>query len=397
MRRSIPMMFLIAAAASGAAEADSAVDSATQMEAVYTGEIVSNQRGGLRRGAQYLDNVDVTLAVDGERLWGVPGLSLFAYGLHNRGSDFSGKYSGDSFTISNIDTVGATRLYEAWVDWRFGADANHSVRAGLYDLNSEFDSSETRGLFINSVFGVGHDLAQSGANGPSIFPVTSLGARLDLELTTQWRVLGAVLDGVPGNADDPTTTTIRLDSDEGLLLVTELQRLSDGRVEKFAVGVWNYTEQVERLVGEDAESVGAANNRGWYVSADSRLGALDADENPWHTSVRLGRADERVNAFDWFIASALTYDLPMREGREQSLGLGAAWSRTSSAFRDAVDADSIDDYEAVVELTWRVTVTDWLTLQPDLQYSVNPSADRALQNAVAAGLRFELAGSALPW
>lgn len=386
MRRSIPMMFLIAAAAGGAvAEADSAVDSATHMEAVYTGEIVSNQRGGLRRGEQYLDNVDVTLAIDGERLWGVPGLSLFAYGLHNRGSDFSGTYSGDSFTISNIDTSGATRLYEAWVDWRFGPDANHSVRAGLYDLNSEFDSSETRGLFINSVFGVGHDLAQSGANGPSIFPVTSLGARLDLELTSQWRVLGAVLDGVPGDADDPTATTIRLDSDDGLLLVTELQRLSDGRVEKLAVGVWNYTEQV-----------GAENNRGWYVSADSRLGALDAEENPWHTSVRIGRAEERVNAFDWFIASALTYDLPMREGREQSLGLGAAWSRTSSAFRDAADANSIDDYEAVVELTWRVTVTDWLTVQPDLQYSVNPSADRALQNAVAVGLRFELSGSALP-
>lgn len=385
MRRSIPLMFLIAAAASGAAEADSAADSATQMEAVYTGEIVSNQRGGLRRGEQYLDNVDVTLAVDGERLWGVPGLSLFAYGLHNRGSDFSGKYGGDSFTISNIDTSGATRLYEAWVDWRFGAAASHSVRAGLYDLNSEFDSSEARGLFINSVFGVGHDLAQSGANGPSIFPVTSLGARLDLELTTQWRVLGAVLDGVPGDADDPTATTIRLDSDDGLLLVTELQRLSDGRFEKLAFGVWNYTEQV------------ADNNRGWYVSADSHLGPADDQENPWHTSLRIGRADERVNAYDWFIASALTYDLPMREGREQSVGLGAAWSRTSSAFRDTADANDIDDYEAVIELTWRVTVTDWLTLQPDLQYSVNPSADRALQNAVAVGLRFELVASALRW
>jgi len=73
---------------------------------------------------------------------------------------------------------------------------------------------------------------------------------------------------------------------------------------------------------------------GWYLSADSRLGAnVAAEDQPWHTSLRLGHAEKRVNNHEWFLATALTYDLPRRAGREQSLGVGASWVRTSSAFR----------------------------------------------------------------
>jgi len=393
-----PLLALALADLGGAAaKAETGTDSAAQFEAVYTGEVFSNRRGGLRRGEEYLDNLDVTLTVDGEKLWHVPGLTLFAYALYNNTGSFSEKYSGDAFTATNIDAPRATRLYEAWVDYLFGAEGSHSIRAGLYDLNSEFDVSEPRSLFLNSVFGVGHDLGQTGVNGPSIFPVTSPGVRLDLELAPQWRLLGTVLDGVPGDADDPTATTVRLDSDDGLLLVAELQRLSSGPLEKLAFGVWNYTEEVDRIVPEGAEPLGTSTNRGWYVSADSRFGAAEDEQaGPWRTSVRAGVAEESVNDYDLFLATVLTYDLPTREGREQSLGLGAAWARRSTDFRSAAE-ERVDDYEAVLELTWRVTVTDWLTLQPDVQYIVNPSAARAVRNSLVLGLRFEVAAPALHW
>lgn len=133
------------------------------------------------------------------------------------------------------------------------------------------------------------------------------------------------------------------------------------------------------------------------MSADSRFGNVDdTEESRWRSSVRAGVAEQRVNDFHLFLASVLTYDLPLRADREQRLGLGASWARTSSSFR-AADAGSVDDYEAVLELTWRVTVADWLTLQPDLQYVVNPSAARAVKNSLVIGLRFELAAPALYW
>src|SRR3546814_8879648 len=66
----------------------------------------------------------------------------------------------------------ALRLYEAWIDQKIGDAA--SVRIGLYDLNSEFGALDTAGFFVSSPHGIGTDFAQSGRNGPSIFPATSL-------------------------------------------------------------------------------------------------------------------------------------------------------------------------------------------------------------------------------
>jgi porin len=45
----------------------------------------------------------------------------------------------------------------------------------------------------------------------------------------------------------------------------------------------------------------------------------------------------------------------------------------------------------VVELTWRVPITGWLHLQPDLQYVINPNTDPARRNALLAIFRIDLA------
>ena len=50
--------------------------------------------------------------------------------------------------------------------------------------------------------------------------------------------------------------------------------------------------------------------------------------------------------------------------------------------------------ETVIEATYQAPITDWLTLQPDLQYVINPNAgipnnfgNEPLSNAFVIGLR----------
>lgn len=119
---------------------------AYSLEAVYTADAWRNAHGGLRTGGAYLDNLDLTLSVDGERAWGVRGLSAYAYLLRNNSARFSERYVGDAMTVSNIDAPEATRLYEAWMEWAMGTARPLSLRFGLYDLNSEFDTSDSRSL-----------------------------------------------------------------------------------------------------------------------------------------------------------------------------------------------------------------------------------------------------------
>ncbi len=59
----------------------------------------------------------------------------------------------------------------------------------------------------------------------------------------------------------------------------------------------------------------------------------------------------------------------------------------------ALAGSATDARETTLELTWRLPVADWLTLQPDLQYVINPGFDASLDDAFVVGLRFELGTS----
>ena len=50
----------------------------------------------------------------------------------------------------------------------------------------------------------------------------------------------------------------------------------------------------------------------------------------------------------------------------------------------------MDGAEVNLELTGSFRATDWLTIQPDIQYVVNPGFDPDVKNALALGLRFEV-------
>ena len=161
-------------------------------------------------GSRYLDNLDITIDADGEQIAGLEGLQLFAYLLYNNGHSLN-VLTGAAQGVTNIEATEALRLYELWTQWNLGS-GEQSLRVGLYDLNSEFDSIETAALFVNPSHGIGPDVSQTGHNGPSIFPVTSLGVRL-MKSWGPWSAQMAVLDAVPGDLDHPERTTIRLSED----------------------------------------------------------------------------------------------------------------------------------------------------------------------------------------
>ena len=70
---------------------------------------------------------------------------------------------------------------------------------GLYDLNTEFDALESAGLFLNSSQGIGPEFAQSGLNGPSIFPTTTLGLRAKWAPGSRFYLESVVLNGLAGS------------------------------------------------------------------------------------------------------------------------------------------------------------------------------------------------------
>ena len=83
-----------------------------KVDVAYTGDVWTSLSGGVEQGTAYLDNLDISIDIDAEELWGLRGTHIFVYGLYNNGGDFSSTYVGDHQVVSNVETgVSAVRLY----------------------------------------------------------------------------------------------------------------------------------------------------------------------------------------------------------------------------------------------------------------------------------------------
>ena len=360
------------------------------IEAFYAGDLWQNLDGGIERGGAYLDSLDLTISWDGERALGVKGLSAQALVLWNNGGSISGKV-GDSFVLSNIETVEALRVLEAWVQYA-PTGPERSLRFGLYDLNSEFDTTDTAAVFLNSTFGIGVDVAQSGVAGPSIFPLTSLGLRGQWRFDAGWRAQAVLLDGVPGDPDRPARTAVRLSADDGVLGVVELERNEGGR--RWVIGHWRYSAPFDELAAmlPDGAPRRSRGNAGAYAFVETPLTGPIAAGREASAVLRVGRADPRFNGFRDTVQAAIVWQGGLLRRAGEVFGFALAHARNGDPARAAglAAGEPLVGDETVFELTWRVPVAPRLALQPDVQFIIHPGSVPARDSALVVGLRFDL-------
>lgn len=362
------------------------------IEAAYTGDAWRNVGGGVRRDSTYLDNIDVIVTLDAEHAFGWNGTTILVSGLHNNRSTLSDGIVGDIQTVSNIDTDGATRLYEAWVERAFEGGA---MKVGLMDLNAELDVNETGALFVNSSHGIGPDFSQVGENGPAIFPITGFGLLTRMDFGERAELRAAVYEATVGDPNHPRRTTVDLESHEGTLLVAELT-FRPTQSSRSVLGLWRHNGRTSDLA--DPELQRRDDSLGLYALAEGTL--LSSGEHALSGFVRLGFADADVHQIARYQGAGLVWSGPLLAGseREEQLGLAAAVITNGNTFlrSQAALGSTFERHETAIELTYRVQATPWLALQPDVQYILNPGTDPALDNAWVVGLRFELSWTSEP-
>ncbi|KQM41447.1 hypothetical protein ASE59_04095 [Sphingomonas sp. Leaf10] len=361
------------------------------IQLAYTGDLLSAVAGGANRGSRWIHNVSGIATADLDQLAGVPRTTALVHGFYNNGGSFSGGVVGDAQVVSSIEAgMPLFRLLEAWVE-HGGADGRWSAKLGLYDINSEFDALQTSLLLVNSAFGMGSDLGSSGRNGPSTFPSTGLALRGQVRLARALTLRAAVADGVPNDPAFPRRLNVGLSSGDGALVIGE------GDVElgnlRVLAGAWGYTARIDDRF--DAGIAAATKRRvasnGVYLRGEAQL-VGDRDRGV-RAFVRLGAASGRANIFDRFVSGGIVGHglVPGRPADDS--GIAIAWAGASGASRDLAFARYGDTSEAetAIELTHRVAVTDWLGVQPHVQYVVDPGLDPTLDDALILGIRLTAA------
>ena len=293
--------------------------------------------------------------------------------------------------MDNIETGTSTgQFYQAWLQ-KNSADDSLSVLAGLYAIDSEFYVTEASGLFLQPPYGMSAEMAQTGQNGPPVFPLGALAVRVKYA-SSGYYVQGALTDGVPGNPNNPHGTHIRLDKGDGSLAVVELglNTSEEGKsFNKTAVGLWRYSARAADLVTGDPRR-----DEGFYVLAERTLRAEQDDSAQGLSGfVRFGTVNKDVYQADWSGSLGLLYQ-GLFDGRDDdTAGIAVTTSHASSKHRDSqlILGNATDSSETVIEITYRAQLQPWLSVQPMVQRIFNPNMDAALRDAWVAGMRLEVA------
>ena len=354
--------------------------------AAYTADIISVDAGNRSADWRALDNLDLVLDADLERLAGWRGARVHGAVLVNNG----GEPNALAGTLQGIDNIevgdDAVRLFELWIEQDF-ADGRASLRAGLYDLNSEFYATDAAGLLISPPFGIGSELAATGTGGPSIFPSTALAARLRVGGEDGGYGQIAAFNAQASTLGDPDG--IDTDFDEGALLIGETGWNGPTRV---AVGAWRYDQSQDdiRALAPDG-SPARSEAQGVYALAETDLFRTPSGGEA-RGFLRVGLSDGDTTDFSggWQAGFLWNQVFASRPDSQFSVGLheGLLSTKAQANLRDG--GDRAASAEQGLEITYSDRIGP-LTVQPDLQLIRNAGGLRSADTVVVVGLRVSVA------
>jgi porin len=338
----------------------------------YTADIIGVVSGGLDRDVRYIDNFGFQLNYDGSA-HGLHGLSASFGILYNNLASIN-ELTGDAQGISNIETgVAALRPYENWIAKTWGENAA-MLKVGLIDLNANFDAPGTSALFLNPSHGINASFAQTGENGPSIFPTLGLAVMAEAKLSSTMTIRGGGFDAVPGDPDKPERTDLAWRQSDGALLVGEVE-FEAGRT-RFVAGSWGYTKPSDALFMSDRQA------RNWGLYGTGEFKVNDAVSY----FVRAGHAAQKLNPVANYFAAGAVWTGPVSSRNDDQLGIASAHAR----FSDTIVSRALSkEAETNVELTYAAPLNDAITLQGDIQYVVTPNGDASIDNALVVGMRLK--------
>lgn len=333
--------------------------------AIYLGEVFSNIDGGIKRSTQWQGVLELGVDLQNKRNeFHFSGLWL------SNSNDPSYDLIGNFNQVSNITGNAAVRLYRA--HWRYQFNEEVSLKIGQLALDDDFMILESASLFLNANFG---PLPTQSANNLSPqYPLGALGIWGGWKLSHSHSMQIGVYDSDTGNqVDNQDGIDFHLSSSEGATIFIESN--------------WK-TPEMNYQLGSFFDS-GQKNNfreNDFVTSYYGFYGALEYQVNMGTQAfMRIGYnpiSDRSIN--DLYIDLGFV----TKGFRDQDmLGIAFLYSRFSEAFIDS-SVQFLRYEESAFELTYLLNLYSGLSLQPDVQYILNPI--EGASDSLVIGLRVKI-------
>jgi porin len=373
----------------------------------YTAEVWGNTTGGLKQGALYTGLLAFGLNVDLDKAVGWNGGSLNITWLWLSGGDASEELAGNFLTISNIAGFNTLRLFQLWFQQDL-FDDKISLQVGQISVDTEFVISDYAATFINSTFGWPASMYMNLPEGGLVYPVGALGVRLAINPVDWFTFQSAITQGNV-YPEDINRYGFRwwLDVNNGCFFINEAQfrwnqwQEGKGLSGQFKSGAWFHTAQFANPLNGNL----LFGNCGFYFIVDQMLyrkpdeaaaaakggkSALTKESEQglgWFGRIAFGPQDR--NFIGFYLDTGVTYKglVPGRD--KDTIGIAFAYAQLTQGARHAaiISGSTGVGAEMNFEVTYQAQITRWLSIQPDLQFVINPGGNQDLKNALVIGLR----------
>lgn len=325
----------------------------------------------MRKPIKSIGLVDYSLAIDTEKLNLIPGGTVYVLGQTLYSLNFNRDFIGDIQDFSSINAPVMTQLSEYWYRQSL-ADNKIKIKVGKQDANCDFDAIDSSSDFINSSFTLIPTVPM-----PS-YPDQGLGIATLIKPTEKFNLKAGFFDGEANGGESGFNTFF--DNDGGHFTIVEggFSPTIKNHPGNYIAGYWHHSGDAEEISESSARIFGSDN--GFYTAFEQSLYREKFDEENdqgLYIQGQFGSNPSDRNIIARYYGASFTYKglLPKRDN--DILGFGSAIADLTSRFSRR--------NETAIEGFYKIQITPWFAIQPDMQYIFNPGGEN--KDAFIIGVR----------
>jgi porin len=355
--------------------------------AYYNAIVASNVAGGINQGTAYAQDIYFGTELNLERLLGLKGWTFRLTGIDRAGASIN-QNVGSIYSVMQLVGGQTIFLYGVSLEKKWWND-KLSLKFGRITATDDFAGSPLYGLYLNnSIDGQIRAVLLDGVMTSYPFPVW--GARLAYSPTPGFTAKVGVYQLTPYMFDPSRNGLDFSFAESGISVFTELDWLLDwaGKPGHFAIGVNSVSYPMPNFTG------GGTTNPffRYYLQVDQQVYQKSPDSDEGLTLFgTLAYANQQKPALVPFQVSFGAVYQGLIPGRTQDkLIFGATYGDLSNNYADQQQAlgNGTPTYEMPLELGYRVQLTKFAYIQPDIQYVIRPGGTGNIPNATVIGAQF---------
>ena len=313
------------------------------------------------------------------------------------GPSLTGRHVGDISGVSNLAGFNSFRLQELWIQQNLFRK-RVSIRFGLLAADTEFFTSQASSLFLDGTFGA-FTLVALNFNDAPVYPVAAPAVRVDVAPVSFLDFKAAVFAPNEGAENNFHGTDFSINGGDGALVAFEASYLVNqspndrGLIGTYKLGTFfqqgDYASFGSQAVNalDPSRPVHKGTNVVGYAVADQEL-----FKNGQYTVEAFARGGFGTPNYsfvhDYFdVGFNFTGFVPSRPLDVAGIAVGRSGISRQYSNSQVAQGERGYSEETVVEGTYRFQITPWGSIQPDLQYFVNPSAQHGSRNTFVSGIR----------